>query len=169
MWMQYEHHLTTLSGASKPKTLKNQEFHVFPVNFGDLSPPKPNHVQECRSIDFREYWIFFQSVKNSWKICFWSYREKSETSKNTTLTYFPRPILKILWIFHRSHVIASAEARTVKLHFGTVWVTGLARWFRWKYCSDCFQILNLGRCCRPPWPKKMFWKKSMAPKLKKKC
>ena len=63
MWMQYEHHLTTLSDASKPKTLKNQEFHVFPVNFWDLSPPKPNHVQECRSIDFREYCFFSNRSK----------------------------------------------------------------------------------------------------------
>ena len=51
-------------------------------------------------------------------------------------------------------MIASAEARTAKLHFGTVLVTGLARWLGWLEFWDYFQILNLGRFGRSLRPKK---------------
>ena len=57
-------------------------------------------------------------------------------------------------------MIASAEAWTVKLHFGTVLVMGLARWLGWLEWSDCLQILNLGRFGRPLRPKFFVLKKT---------
>ena len=68
------------------KIIEKTGFSWFWVCFVELWSPKPNHVSKSRSIDFHEYWTKKLCSKKNSKIYRWSYREKSDMSKNTTLT-----------------------------------------------------------------------------------